>query len=145
MKRTTAYSAILLVIGAGIGGLVQADGVVEKQATQILLEACPSLVALQNASEITSLVATRQPAESSDEQERGWKEIIRVTVTLASPVKTLPHDFYASGHVCRYDVGDGGVFTAKSPCKKICNFDTSSKGPAYLSLPATKNLQLAID
>ncbi|WP_454840987.1 hypothetical protein [Pseudomonas hormoni] len=145
MKRTTAYPAMLLAAGMGVFGIAQADSAVEKQATQILLDACPTLVNLQKASEISSLVATRQPAESSDEQEKGWKEIIEVKVTLTSPVKTLPRDYYASGHTCRYDIGDGGVFTAKSPCKKICNFDTSSKGSAYMPLPASKTLKLAVE
>lgn len=145
MKGTAALPAILLVVGFSVISATQADTSVEKQATQILLDACPSLVSLQKASEISSLVATRQLAESSDEQEMGWKEIVQITVTLTSPVKTLPHDFYASGHTCRYDVGDGGVFTAKSPCKKICNLDTSSKGSAYLPLPATRALQLAVE
>lgn len=145
MEGTTAYSAIFLLVGLGVFSCAQADSVVEKQATQVLLDACPKLVELQKASEISSLAAVRQPAESFDEQEKGWKEIVQVTVTLTSPVKTLPRDFYASGHVCRYDVGDGGVFTAKSPCKKICNFDTSSKGAAYMPVPATKDLQLAVE
>lgn len=145
MKGTTAYSAFLLVAGLCVINSSHAEETVEKQATQILLNACPKLVALQKSSEISSLVAIRQPAESFDEQEKGWKEIVKVTVTLTSPVKSLPRDFYASGHTCQYDVGNGGVFTAKSPCKKICNFDTSSKGTAYMPISATKALQLAAE
>lgn len=145
MKRITAYSASLLIVGLGVLNSVQAESAVENQATQILLDACPTLVALQKASEISNIVATRQPAEDFGEQQIGWKEIVQVAVTLTSPVKTLPRDYYASGHTCFYDIGDGGIFTAKSPCKKICGFDTSSKGAAYLATPATKALQLATE
>lgn len=145
MKRITAYSASLLMVGLVVLNNAQAESAVEKHATQILLDACPMLISLQKNSEISSLVATRQPAEAFDEQQLGWKEIVQVAVTLTSPVKTLPRDYYASGHTCFYDIGDGGIFTAKSPCKKICKFDTSSKGAAYLALPATKALQLATE
>ncbi|MBK3433718.1 hypothetical protein JJD84_23215 [Pseudomonas fluorescens] len=145
MKRATAYSASLLIVGLCTLGVAQADSAVEKQATQILLDACPTLVTLQKAGEISSLVATRQPAEAFDEQHLGWKEIVQVAITLKSPVKTLPRDYYASGHTCFYDIGDGGIFTAKSPCKKICDIDTSSKGAAYLPLTTTKALQLATE
>ncbi|WP_104911939.1 hypothetical protein [Pseudomonas sp. LG1D9] len=145
MKRTTAYSASLLIVGLGVLNFAHAESAVEKQATQILLDACPTLVNLQKTSEVSSLVAIRQPAEAYDEKQLGWKEIVQVAVTLTSPVKTLPRDYYASGHTCFYDIGDGGMFTVKSPCKKICNFDTSTKGAAYLPVPATKALQLATE
>ncbi len=98
---------------------------------------------MQKANEIVSLEAFRQPTESYDEQNMGWREIVQVVVQMTSPAASLPHDYYASGQVCRYDIGSGGIVTTKSPCKKICDFDTSSKGPAFRRVPATETLGLA--
>jgi hypothetical protein len=145
MKGKAACSTLLLLVGLSAFSNGYADDAIEKQATQMLLSACPRLAATQAASEISSLVATRKAVESLDEQNMGWQEIVQVTVKLTSPVKSLPHDFYASGQTCQYDVGHGGVITAKSSCKKICDLDVSSKGPAFLPITATKALQLAAE
>lgn len=144
MNKTAAFSGWVLLVSI-LTANVQADATTEERATKMLLEACPRLVKLQQNSELLSLAAKRMRVQMLDMQDLGWKEIVQIEVVLASSVKSLPRDFYASGQVCRYYVGHGGVITAKSSCKKICDFDPQSQGAAYLPLPASKSLQLAID
>lgn len=117
----------------------------EQKALAIMMDACPRLLTLKDAGELTSLTATTQPVVIDDERRMGWKRIVQITATLSEPAKTLPRDFYASGHTCLYDVGSGGVVTAKAPCKKLCDFDLSSNGAAYRSIPATRSLQFPVD
>jgi len=118
---------------------------VEQQATAILFDACPMLAAVRNASEIVDLKASRQPAEDTGERDMGWREIVQIQVKLASPSKSLPRDFYASGHTCQFDIGHGGLVTAKAPCKKICGITTIDREPVYLPIDATKALNLAAE
>lgn len=145
MRTSKALSISLLILGGLIATTSSANEKIESAATQILLDVCPTLVKLEKASEISSMSASFRPTEVSYEQEDlGWRDIVQVVVTLSSPVNSLPRDFYASGHVCTYDIGHGGIVTSKTPCKKICNFDTSDKGSAYLTVPATEALNLAV-
>jgi len=145
MRTSKALSVFLLMLGGLVAISSSANEKIESAATKILLDVCPTLVRLEKASEISNMSASFRSTEVSYEQEDlGWRDIIQVVVTLSSPVNSLPRDFYASGHVCTYDIGYGGIVTSKTPCKKICNFDTSDNGPAYLAVPATEALNLAV-
>lgn len=144
MNKAAAFSVLVFSfsMGATTGHAVETA---TNRATEMLLDACPRLAVLHKTADILSLEAERRPTEASDELEMGWREVVEVKVELAPRIENLPHDFYASGQVCRYDIGHGSVVTTKSPCKKICGFDLSNQGPAYLPLPASKSLQLATD
>jgi hypothetical protein len=144
MKNRTAFSIAMLLANMGSTSS-HADEATEKLATEMLFDVCPRLVKLQNASELVGLTAKRMPVEALAEQDLGWKEIVQVRVELASPLKSIPSDFYAAGHICRYDIGNSGVVTAKSPCKKICDFEATKSGAAYLGLSASTSLRLASD
>lgn len=142
MKGRLACSTLALVTGLVVFNSYGNEPV-EKQATALLFEACPTLATVQGASEIVDLRAIRQAAESSDERNMGWQEIVQIQIKLGSPVTSLPRDFYASGQTCQFDIGHGGMVTTKAPCKKICGIETANKGPAYLPIAATKALNLA--
>lgn len=144
MKGMAACSVLALVTGLTALNSYGNEPV-EQQATAMLFDACPTLATVRNASEIVDLKASRQPAEDTGERNMGWREIVQIQVKLASPAKSLPHDFYASGHTCQFDIGRGGLVTAKAPCKKICGIATIDKQPAYLPIDATKALNLATE
>lgn len=144
MKGMAACSVLALV--TGLAAFNSYGSVpVEQLATAMLFEACPTLAAVRNASEIVELKALRQPAEDTGERGRGWREIVQIQVKLASPTNSLPQTFYASGHTCQFDIGHGGLVTAKAPCKKICGIAAIDSEPAYLPIAATKALNLATE
>ncbi|WP_064116749.1 hypothetical protein [Pseudomonas fluorescens] len=144
MKGMAAASVLALVTGLTALDSVGAEPV-EQQATAMLFDACPTLATARNASEIVDLKTSRLPAEDSSERDMGWREIVQVQIKLASPAKSLPRDFYASGHTCQFDIGHGGLMTAKAPCKKICGITAIDRDPAYLPIAATKALNLAAE
>ncbi|MNR33010.1 hypothetical protein D3C85_1506490 [compost metagenome] len=128
MKLALTLAALLISTMASAGQPESSD--------QLLYQACPWIPKLIASGEAT---LTREgPYDSTDYgtyRDYGWREQMTFTVRLADSVPSLPREWYARGHHCRFDLGATGILAVKSPCQRLCNLQPQRR-PVLIPFPS---------
>lgn len=120
-------------------GIEAAQAAAVDRATTVLHGTCPGIARYR--SEYKPVSARRSAADSTDQREIGWEQVTVFEVAVNPLAQGDVARLGATGHTCRFAVGDGapvGVSTAKRACLSLCTGRASEQSYGFIPMPAER-------
>lgn len=95
-----------------------------------IIKACPGIVA--HWGDVTKTETQIMNAEDySESRDYGWTKFVELRLYINNKPRSIPGNYFASGHTCFIRAGDGGrtgVSVVKRPCVSVCQDSASRIG-----------------
>lgn len=93
-----------------------------------IIKACPGIVA--HWGDVTKTETQIMNAENySESSDYGWEKFVELRLYINNKPRSIPGNYFASGHTCYIRAGNGGragVSVVKSACVSVCQ-DSASR------------------
>lgn len=101
-----------------------------KSSAGVLFQKCAALKSY--LPDIVNNTAEIYDAEGfSEKRDFGWNEFVELDFEVSESPKTVPSEFHASGHHCKFRISGDELSTQKTVCAHICQGKSAEVDSAY--------------